>query len=164
MEIRVRAIAHIDIDATLSVYRAAVSSVGEGFYNTALRHEWAGRTEAEFVQQAEARSRLVAESDGRILGYVGYDKNRQTLTECYIHPSWQGQGVGRRLVEHVYQLADNDGLDHLTVLASANARSFYERLGFVFEGPEGLLMGDGQILPCCRMHVHIPVATKSTPQ
>jgi GNAT superfamily N-acetyltransferase len=101
------------------------------------------------------RHRFVAAHRGIIIGYTGYDQCRQTLTECYVHPGFQGWGTGRRLVELVIGLAELDGLDRLTVLASANALGFYERLGFIFDQPEGLLMANGLTLPCGRMHIPI---------
>ncbi|MBE7618376.1 GNAT family N-acetyltransferase [Komagataeibacter sp. FXV2] len=155
MDILIRPIDPSETHSALALYRAAISNIGTQFYSARQRAEWATRTEVQFLRLARSRARFVAERDGRIIGYVGYDRSRQTLTECYVHPHHQHQGIGRLLVRHVLHIAHADGLEGLTVLASLNARSFYESLGFVFQQAENLDMSDGQILPCCQMRASL---------
>jgi GNAT superfamily N-acetyltransferase len=83
-----------------------------------------------------------AESDGRLVGYarsIRRDDDRE-LTEFFVLPEAQGQGIGTRLLERAFP-AD---ADHRSIFASTDdaALSRYLRLGFVpsatvhlFQGP-----------------------------
>jgi predicted GNAT family N-acyltransferase len=52
---------------------------------------------------------------------------------------WQGQGLGRRLLDRL--LADTDPAQPVTVNASLLAQAFYARWGFVIQGPAQLQHG-----------------------
>jgi putative acetyltransferase len=149
----IRPIEPNDITAVQSLYRAAALAVPENIYVQSIRKEWASRTDEEFIKQSSFRQRFVAEIENQILGYVGYASQRSTLTECYVHPRHHGIGLGQHLVNYVFGLAKADRLERLTVLASINAIPFYKKMGFAIDHPENLQMGDGQILPCCRMSI-----------
>ena len=66
-----------------------------------------------------------------LLGYSARCGNE--ITGLFVHPSGRGQGIGRRLLEHL--LADFSGPSHLHVAASNKvAISLYRQYGFeVFE-------------------------------
>jgi GNAT superfamily N-acetyltransferase len=52
------------------------------------------------------------------------------LDQLYVHPDWQGAGIGRRLVE-LARSRSPGGLGLYTFQVNARARRFYERNGFV---------------------------------
>jgi GNAT superfamily N-acetyltransferase len=52
------------------------------------------------------------------------------LDQLYVHPDWQGRGVGRALVE-VAKRESPKGLGLYTFQVNERARRFYERNGFV---------------------------------
>ena len=47
-----------------------------------------------------------------------------------VDPRHAGRGIGRRLAEHVLELARAEGAEHLTVHATPDAAAFYQRFGF----------------------------------
>jgi GNAT superfamily N-acetyltransferase len=51
------------------------------------------------------------------------------VDQLYVDPSWQGQGLGTRLVDHAKQRSPG-GLDLWTFQANARTRRFYGRHGF----------------------------------
>ncbi|MBA9007688.1 GNAT family N-acetyltransferase [Thermomonospora cellulosilytica] len=88
---------------------------------------------------------LVAERDGRVVGYVRLV--RPTPLPCNAHvrqiqglavdPSEQGRGLGRLLVDAACQRARQEGASRITLrVLSTNprARRLYERAGFTVEG------------------------------
>ncbi|MEO0746145.1 MAG: GNAT family N-acetyltransferase [Pseudomonadota bacterium] len=85
-------------------------------------------------------SALVAERAGKLVGLVHYLFHRHCwrvenvcyLQDLYADPSVRGQGVGRRLIQAVYDAADAAGSPSvywLTQDFNAEARKLYDRIG-----------------------------------
>jgi GNAT superfamily N-acetyltransferase len=68
----------------------------------------------------------VAEEDGRIVGLAAIGE--QTLGHLYVHPDYQGRGIGTALLEQTKQLRP-DGFTLWTFPANTGACRFYERHG-----------------------------------
>lgn len=113
---------------------------------TALPEEITRTTWARFFDAYEPMHALVAEREGRLLGLVHYLFHRSTtllgpicyLQDLYTDESARGQGVGRALIEAVYQRARDAGSSRVywqTHETNATARRLYdqlaERSGFI---------------------------------
>lgn len=110
---------------------------------------------------------LVAEADGRILGYVALHQpiplpshqHVLEVTGLAVDPAQQGNGVGRRLLEAAKHEARRRGARKLVlrVLApNVPARRLYESCGFTVEGVlEGEFFLEGgyvdDVLMACRV-------------
>jgi ribosomal protein S18 acetylase RimI-like enzyme len=68
----------------------------------------------------------VAEVDGVVVGYASLHDG--FLTNLYVHPGHQGQGIGARLLAEVRASA-RDGLQLWVFQANRGAIRFYERHG-----------------------------------
>lgn len=72
---------------------------------------------------------------GEACGFIAGERKEKWLhiAEMDVHPAWQRRGIGRRLVAHLIQLAQQQGLDGVSLttdrLAAFNA-PFYASLGF----------------------------------
>ena len=66
---------------------------------------------------------------GTIAGYADLQDDG-LIDHFYCHHEFQGQGVGRELMTHIPQLAEQKGLDDLYSNVSITARPFFERFGF----------------------------------
>jgi len=81
---------------------------------------------------------LVAEANGVIIGEAEYYVNREPapfgphlhLSVLYIHKEWQGQGVGRTLIEAGVEHARALGCHALTTQPEPEMTGFYRRLDF----------------------------------
>ena len=69
----------------------------------------------------------VAEIDGHVAGYIGFDAD--WINHLYLAPEAQGQGIGGRLLARALE----DGRERRlwTFQQNARARRFYEARGFV---------------------------------
>ena len=73
---------------------------------------------------------------------VGYGVTMVAVEECHllnvcIHPDWQGQGLGHKLIRRLLKLAGQRGAEtaYLEVrVSNSTARGLYQRLGFVVVG------------------------------
>jgi ribosomal-protein-alanine N-acetyltransferase len=78
---------------------------------------------------------LVAEQDGRLLGYaVAWGGEETHIANLAVAPGERRQGIGTRLVGEVTEFARRVGAESLFLEVregNTGAREFYRRLGFV---------------------------------
>ena len=137
--VRIRAVAETDWEGWLPLwdgYNAFYERVGA----TALPETVTRTTWARFFDPAEPVHALVAEADGgALVGLVHYLFHRTTTSiapTCYLNdlfatPETRGTGVGRALIEAVYDRARQAGLARvywLTHETNAVARRLYDRV------------------------------------
>ena len=116
------------------------------FYERTVPPEITGMTWSRFFDATEPVHALVAEKDGRLLGLVHYLFHRSTTLigpTCYLQDLFtieaaRGQGVGRALIEAVYERARSGGslrvywqTHETNVTAMALYDKVAERSGFV---------------------------------
>ena len=117
--------------------------------DTALAPEITATTWARFFDQNEPVYALVAESDGQLLGLTHFLFHRSTTRielTCYLQdlftaPAARGQGVGRLLIEGVYQAAKASGIQRVYWQiheTNAAGRRLYDKVakhaGFIIYG------------------------------
>ena len=123
----------------------SVASLLEFLGREHIIHEFSAEAQARFLaNNNEDRIRAfvargfryhVAESAGRIVGFVGVRDNKH-LYHLFVANDFQRRGLGRRLwvaARDECIAAGNPGL--FTVNSSNNAVPVYERLGFARSGP-----------------------------
>ena len=96
-------------------------------------------TRDRVIAKMAGRDVFVAVSERDVLGTVSLGKGQ--LHAMFVAAERQGQGIGRRLVQHLEQHARSRGLSALRLSSSITARPFYEKLGYQFvefeERPDG---------------------------
>lgn len=85
-------------------------------------------TPPKLVQLAAERTCLVAEDGGAVIGTAALDG--AALATFFVHPDYQGRGIGTRLLAALEQAARAAGLARLEVDASVTGAGFYERRGY----------------------------------
>jgi len=92
----------------------------------------------ELTRNAVARY-LVAEEDGRILGYAGawVILDESHITNIAVREDARGRGLGKRLTAELLQILSNLGAGYATLevrVSNTRAQSLYRSLGFVSVG------------------------------
>jgi amino-acid N-acetyltransferase len=74
---------------------------------------------------------VVAEVQGEIAGAIGLEKYGSValLRSAVVSPDHRGSGIGRKLVEHVLERAQQDGIEELFLLTTT-AENYFPRFGF----------------------------------
>ncbi|MEZ9050368.1 GNAT family N-acetyltransferase [Vibrio sp. 10N.247.311.64] len=72
---------------------------------------------------------FVAELDGCVVGYTDLQPSG-LIDHFFCHHEYQGKGVGKALMEHVFTVGRVRGISRYFSEVSITARSFYEHLGF----------------------------------
>ena len=129
--------------------RAAWAPLWQGyltFYKTSLPTDVTDMTWARFFNPQEQLYALVAEQDGKVIGFVHYLLHRSTwapvcycyLEDLFVEPSLRGGGTGRKLIAAVEAAARAAGASRLywmTHESNETAQMLYnkvaDRPGFV---------------------------------
>jgi GNAT superfamily N-acetyltransferase len=82
------------------------------------------------AEKLAARRAYVAIVDGAIVGTASLDG--RIIRSVYVDPTYQGKGVGARLIDVLEGLAREQAVSTLSVPSSITAEGFYRKLGFVF--------------------------------
>lgn len=109
------------------------------FYERSIPEAVTRGTWARFFQPAEAMHALVAEQEGELAGFVHFLYHRSTsslapvcyLQDLYALPALRGKGIGRALIEAVYEKARAAGSPRVYWLTQENnmvARQLYDRV------------------------------------
>jgi putative acetyltransferase len=80
-------------------------------------------------QRMQKLSPFVAEIDGVIVGYTDLQSDG-LIDHFFCHYQYQGQGVGRALMQHVFTVGQTRGIRRYYSEVSITARPFYEHMGF----------------------------------
>ena len=134
----IRPLARADFDAWLPLWDGYNKFYGR-FGPTALPIEITRTTWARFFDAYEPIHALVAENEGKLVGLVHYLFHRSTTLiepNCYLQDLFtdertRGKGVGRALIEAVYERARVAGCSRvywLTHETNATARRLYDQV------------------------------------
>lgn len=77
----------------------------------------------------DAISPFIAEIDGEIVGYTDLQENG-LIDHFFCHHEYQGQGVGRSLMNHVLSVGQSKRISRFYSEVSITACPFYEKFGF----------------------------------
>jgi GNAT superfamily N-acetyltransferase len=94
----------------------------------------------------EANCVVVVEIDASIVG-VGLLRRSGEIGLCYVEPGRERRGVGRAIVHALEDRARLWGVARLRLQSSVNARSFYERCGYVAAGESTCGFGISRCYP-----------------
>ncbi|MFL6520358.1 MAG: GNAT family N-acetyltransferase [Chthoniobacterales bacterium] len=96
---------------------------------------WLASPKAEqgvVIAGAGVQVRLVAPHPHRPARNGGFAKGRHAIVlNVFTEPEWRNRGVGLLLMNEIIRWAREEKIDRLVLHASTQARSLYERLGFV---------------------------------
>lgn len=77
---------------------------------------------------------LVAEIEGAVVGYASWRNDE--LMSLFVHPDWQGRGVGTQLIQECLREAESKGSPIAHVNSVLGAEPFYARFGFQATGAD----------------------------
>ncbi|MCU1735614.1 MULTISPECIES: GNAT family N-acetyltransferase [unclassified Pseudomonas] len=132
--VQIRPVTAADHAAWLPLWQAYLH-----FYETRLPDDVSQVTWQRLLDPAETTNSALAWVDGKAVGMVNFIYHRSNwsvenscyLQDLYVDGSQRGKGVGRELIEHVYDVAREAGcakVHWLTHETNATAISLYEQV------------------------------------
>ena len=99
------------------------------YYSAEIVHQfYIFNSKKEVLKKSKNRKLYVAVKNKKIVGVIGV-KNNEVKT-FYVDPSYHGQGIGRKLFEHVEKIIIRKGFDNGIVHSSLYAVQIYKKFGF----------------------------------
>lgn len=100
---------------------------------------WSRRAFESELTENDYAHYYVARQEGEIIGYVGMwvILNESHITNIAVHPDHRRQGVGRKLLETMFEEAKEKGANKMTLevrISNLPAQDLYKKLGFVARG------------------------------
>ena len=96
---------------------------------------------------------LLYQEDEKIVGYLLYSQiyERMEIEQFFIHPQFQNQGIGTSLLEKLFQIAEQNHIENITLEVKEDNQKaiyLYHKLGFqeiatrdnYYHGVSGILM------------------------
>lgn len=81
------------------------------------------------------------------VGALSYD----VISALYVHPEYQRQGCGERLLRKLEEMARDNGQSSLRVVTHASGKDFFEHEGYELIADKEIPMEDGKTYICCEM-------------
>ena len=115
-----------------------------------LGHEWGVRR--EFLAFATSQPKcvpMIAESDGVIVGTgVGTTSGSVGwIGTIFLAPAWRRQGLGRAITQSIIDRLESAGARTLVLVATADGRRLYEKMGFEVQTRYRILEAPGTSAP-----------------
>ena len=105
---------------------------------------------------------LLVEQEEEPIGFASWSVTKDVgvfkLHKLYVMPGRQGKGLGRTLLQFVFEVIRLEGAQRLRLNVNRHnkARQFYERLGFVVIGEENIDIGHGYFMNDFVMEIPVP--------
>jgi len=135
-----------------TVHVRAIREVCSRSYSAEQVASWAGLLFPDsYVAVIRERFLVVAEDTSGIAGFGQLNQVSGEVDAVYVLPERQGKGIGGALLHSLEDAARAAGLKKLHLSATPNAVPFYEKTGYVGEGPTVHRLPSGVELQCFRM-------------
>lgn len=121
----IRPYAEQDVDALIEVWRAA-SQIATPFLSAEFLAQEASNIRNLYLPNAET---WVIDSGDTVAGFLALIGDE--VGAIFVHPDYQGQSLGRALMDHAVSLRASLFLD--VFKENAVGRRFYDRYGFQYE-------------------------------
>ena len=104
-------------------------------------------------QNTEGRDYRIIENEGSFIGYLAFDlSDHLFLSKLYVLPNSQGHGAGRWAIEQLAQEYPKLEMRLTVNKHNHNTIAFYQRVGFVKDGPIVADIGNGFLMDDWKMH------------
>ncbi|MDH6084341.1 GNAT family N-acetyltransferase [Umezakia ovalisporum] len=115
-----------------AIHIAAIKALPTTFYTRKQLLAWRNYRHQpnakDILHDMQAQIFWVAVGNSQVRAFASFIVDE--LITLYVHPYYQGQGIGRALVAHFCQEAAKQGIDKVVTTASLYAEGFYVRQGF----------------------------------
>lgn len=161
MTLIIRAYTDQDAEGFAAAHYAAVHQTAAPFYDQSVLDAWSPPIDEDRLNKIRASAanevRVIAELDGAIAGFGCLVPENNELRACYVSPLYGRQGIGHKIVEKLEGLAKEHKCVFLWLVASLNAKAFYEDCGYKVLEKSTHTFENGAVIDCYKMEKHFNV-------
>jgi GNAT superfamily N-acetyltransferase len=128
MDVEIRRATAGDAEAVCQIVMQALRETNARDYPASVIDRLVLTLPAAVASKLQEWHAYVAVADGRVVGTASLDGN--TVRAVFVHPDYQGRGVGTKLMDAVEQAANTQSEVTLDVQSSITAQQFYAKRGF----------------------------------
>jgi L-amino acid N-acyltransferase YncA len=148
-DITIRKATPEDAEAACAVLVRSIKEICAPYYENddKVLTEWLeNKTPANvrrWIESDRSYCVVAVNAQGRVLGFASISGAEIMLN--YVLPEALHQSIGKRMLQALEAQAIASGVDHIEVVSSISAKSFYERNGYVSNGAPryvGRIIGD----------------------
>ncbi|MCW8349184.1 GNAT family N-acetyltransferase [Vibrio sp. ZSDZ65] len=135
--IKIREYVEADAQALWDIHFYTIRNINIRDYNQAQVEAWAPESLelSIWINRMKGLNPFVAEIDGIVVGYTDLQSDG-LIDHFFCHHEYQGQGVGRALMNHVFAVGKERGISRFYSEVSITAKPFYEHFGFKVVQPQ----------------------------
>lgn len=141
----IRPMIESDVPAVRSLVIRTIRTSYHGVYSPAAIDFFLRYHELDDIRRDLPGVCLIALADGKLVGTAALVDGE--IRRVFVEPSFQGRGIGRKLVATLIERARADGVPRLRLDASLVSRRMYRRMGFVLVAERVHDLGGGEVLP-----------------
>ncbi|WP_414566017.1 MULTISPECIES: GNAT family N-acetyltransferase [unclassified Anabaena] len=160
-EISLRLAQETDAWVLSAIHIAAIKALPPTFYSKKQLLAWRNYLHKpngqKILKSMQVETFWVAIDHDMIAGFASFIV--EELISLYVHPYYQGQGIGRTLVKHFCHEAGEQGVDQVITNASLYAEGFYVRMGFTAIKRVPHQLRNGIFVPVTRMSKKLSIST-----
>ena len=119
------------LETLVEIHKRCISLCNSKRYNKAQIEEWLSTINSQNIKdQLGDTVWLILEEDKVVVGFAQYSLEDKELYQIQIDPKEQGKGYGKELYYYIENIFRKNDIDGISLFATLNATSFYEKLGF----------------------------------
>lgn len=132
MKVTVRKFSGEDTASLVSLFHDTVHTINGKDYPLEQLDAWAPALPdlKKWRTRFKSSKTLIAEFDGKIVGFGNLENELSTIGLLYVHKDHQRQGVATALLKKLEKNLMENGVKAATVEVSITARPFFERRGY----------------------------------
>ncbi|MCL6751085.1 GNAT family N-acetyltransferase [Nostoc sp. CCCryo 231-06] len=161
-EISLRPAQETDAWVLSAIHIAAIKALPATFYTRKELLAWRNNRDkpdgSYILKSMKMETFWVAIERDVVIGFASFIVDE--LIGLYVHPKYQGKGIGRALIQHFCDEATNQGINKVITTASLYAEGFYLRLGFIAIEKVPHYLRSGVIIPVTKMSKILAIAPK----
>ncbi|MDX1941692.1 MAG: GNAT family N-acetyltransferase [Saprospiraceae bacterium] len=126
-----------------ALFRNTILNVNIQHYNSDQINIWASAAndEARWQQMLANQHFLIAKIEDKVVGF-GTLRMNGYMDTLYVHHEYQRQGIGKALIQALFDFAQSQNIGKIKSDVSITARPLFERMGFVVESEQQKLYRD----------------------
>ena len=120
-----------DVKSIAELHKKVVNEVNSKFYSAETIKEWIRDILKEnVVNQLQNSNWIVAEIDGKIVGFGQYSVTDGEIYQINVSPDYLKQNIGKGLYDYMEKDFRDNGAEKICLNSTLNAVEFYQKLGF----------------------------------